>query len=73
VAGVIGLVVGVNGDEVDSDLVRYLCDQIGLKKSLPDAADFSIAGHLLCVIGAGRNADNVKTRMLLDVHSTCSP
>src|ERR1700749_3414732 len=59
VTGVIGLVVGVNGDEVDSDLVRYLCDATGLKKGLPDAADLAIAGHLLRVIGAGRNADDV--------------
>jgi hypothetical protein len=44
-----------------------------LQKSLPDVADSSIAGHFLRVIGAGRYADDVKARMLLDVHSTCSP
>jgi hypothetical protein len=73
VAGVIGLVVGVHGDGIDADLIRYLCNQAWLQKRLPYIANFAISGHLVSVIGAGGYADNVKTRMPLDVHSTCSP
>jgi hypothetical protein len=54
VARVVGLVVGVNGDEIDTDLVRYLNHQIRLQKVLPDVADLPFAGHLMGVIGAGR-------------------
>ena len=50
VAGVIGLVVGVDGDEVDADLVWDFCDQVWLQEVLPDVAILplpDISGALL--------------------------
>jgi hypothetical protein len=72
-AGVVGLVVGVNGEEIDSDFIWDLCDQVWLQELLPDVADFSFAGHLACVIGAGRKTGYIEAGVLLDVHLLCSP
>jgi hypothetical protein len=53
VAGVVGLVVGIDGDEIDTDLVRYLRDQAWLQELLPDLSDLAFAGHLVSIISAG--------------------
>ncbi len=54
VAGVVGFVVGVDGDEVDADFVWDPSDKVWLEELSPKMANLAFAGHLVSVIGSGR-------------------